>query len=264
MVRTSGFHPDNRGSIPLGDGKRLAFVSLFFCLNGIDFLEIVGGAEVFLLLRSPTALFEVGFQLTFLACLGIALLKRPVKGLIDGGAGWIRKVFPKKLTEEQRVALAQGDSLPPTLGEKVFQSISSVLSASIAAQIATAPVLMYAFGFLSGWSLLLNFFFVPVIGCVFSALLLCVVLACLLPATVASALLYLPQLLWTVALLVFELMDFSKFALTGIRLTGWSMFCYYAGCTFLSDKWNVPKGVRRVYASLCFLIFTATVWIANG
>lgn len=33
VVRTSGFHPDNRGSIPLGDDKRADDIQPFFILN---------------------------------------------------------------------------------------------------------------------------------------------------------------------------------------------------------------------------------------
>ena len=229
-----------------------------------DMLETLGVAGIFLLLISPTSLFEVGFQLTFLACLGIALLNRPVLTAFDRAFGLIRKLFPRKLTEEQRVMLDQGDTLPLTLGERVFRGVTSVLSVSIAAQIATAPILLYAFDFLSGWSLLLNFLFVPLISVGFSALLVCAALACLLPASVAWVVLYLPNLGWSGLLLLFETSDFSKFALTGIKLTAGSMICYYAGCTFLSDKWNLSASMRKIYALLCFTAFFAVVWIING
>lgn len=229
-----------------------------------DMLETLGAAAIFLLFFSPTALFEVGFQLTFLSCLGIALLKRPVSTAIDRAFGLVRKLFPRKLTEEQRALTEQGDTLPLTVGERVFRSVNAVWSVSIAAQIAIAPVLLCAFDFLSGWSLFLNFFFVPVIGCVFSALLVLAVLACILPASLVGALLYLPNLVWSMLLLLFELADFSKFALSGIKLTAESMLCYYAGCTFLSDKWNVSNKERKLYVALCFTAFVASVWIGNA
>ena len=229
----------------------------------IDFLEMLGVAAIGLLLFSPVALFEVGFQLTFLSCLGIAILKRPVQSVIDGGVGYVGKIFPKQRTEEQCAILAQGDSLPLGVGDKVYQWCSSVLSVSIAAQIASAPVLMCAFGFLSGWALLLNFLFVPIIGCLFSALLLCVATACVVPVT-AGGVLYLPELLCSLLMLVFELADFSSFALTGIKLTGGGILCYYAGWLFLSDKWNISKKSRVVYAVLCFAVFVSAVGIANA
>lgn len=244
----------------------LCLISYGAMLLGLhtDMLETLGAAASFLLLLSPTALFEVGFQLTFLSCLGIALLNRPVLAAFDTAFRFARKLFPKKLTDEQRASLDQGDTLPLSLGERVFRGVSSVLSVSIAAQIATAPVLLYAFDFLSGWSLLLNFVFVPVIGGVFSALLVLAVLACLLPASVAGAALYLPNLVWSALLLLFEVADFSKFALSGLKLTAGSMICYYAGCTFLSDKWSLSPRVRKLYAALCFTAFFTVVGIVNG
>ena len=66
-----------------------------------------------------------------------------------------------------------------------------------------------AFGYLSGWSVLLNLIFVPLIGFVFAFLLLCVLFACLLPLWCSQYLLYIPAMLINLTLLLFEVVDFS-------------------------------------------------------
>ena len=138
----------------------------------------------------------------------------------------------------------------------------SFASVSLAAQIATAPILLYSFGYLSLWGLLLNGIFVPFISGVFSILLVFVGVASVLPVAISSVLLYLPSVVWATALLVFEAFDFSTFMLTG-NITIGSILCYYGGCLFLTDKWNMPKIYKRLFAMVCFLAFAITMYALN-
>lgn len=61
VVRTSGFHPDNMGSIPVGDAKDLDTFKVFFCfkVNQIEtfldkktFPDCLPGNKSFMLSRS--------------------------------------------------------------------------------------------------------------------------------------------------------------------------------------------------------------------
>ena len=45
VVRTSGFHPDNMGSIPVGDAKDLDTFKVFFCETNTS--SSAGGSESF-------------------------------------------------------------------------------------------------------------------------------------------------------------------------------------------------------------------------
>ena len=38
---------------------------------------------------------------------------------------------------------------------------------------------------------------------------------------------------------------------------------YFVGCTFLSDKWNLPKIYRKGAAWACFIVFAVVLLIAN-
>ncbi len=232
-------------------------------LTGYDLLNALGIAAIFILLLSPCQLFDVGFQLSFLACVGLFLLARPIAAIMDEGRLRFRRRFPRKLTKEEKTVLERRDALPPTVSERIWRWCVALISASIAAQIATAPVLLIRFGYLSGWSLLLNFIFVPFTDAFFTVLLVLTVIACCLPALFAPIFLYLPSVVWSAAMLVFEVADFSSFALKNVQLSLGICVCYYGGLTFLSDKWNLSKRLKGALALLCFLgvgislIFTA-------
>ena len=203
-----------------------------FTLIGLasDSAENIGAAAIVILLFSPTSLFTAGFQLSFAACFGIAWLSRPILACF---------VKPVSVGED-------GDTSPLGLWVSIKRAACSFFAVTISAQLATAPIQLITFGYLSGWSLLTNCIFVPLISVVFSVFLLLVAFACLLPISWAAVLLYVPNVVWSVLLLAFEIFDFSNFALTGITV-GWSAtVCYYLACSFFTDKWNLQKPQKYI------------------
>ncbi len=212
---------------------------------GSDPLNSLGFAAIVILLVSPAELFGVGFQLSFLACLGLFLLMKPTTQVFDEIGKVYVKLFPRKYTLEQEKLLKAGDTLPPTIGQRAWQVVVGVLSASISAQLATVPALLIHFDHLSGWSLLLNFFFVPITDGLFTLLLPLVGIACVLPTAFGVALLYIPSLLWSAAILTFEWADFSTFELSGLSFSLPLCVCYYLGVLFLTDKLNIPARLRK-------------------
>ena len=228
-----------------------------------DLIESLGLAAILILLFTPSALFEIGFQLSFAACFGIAFLSKPIGQVFDEILKWKRKLFPKPLTRAEKEALKNDDTLPPKVGERVYRAVSSFLSVSLGAQIFTAPLLLHYFGYVSGWALLLNGIFVPFISGVFWFLFLLVTVACLLPTSFAVAILYLPNLIWSAALLVFQTVDFSSFALQGVRLSLGGFITYFAAWLFCSDKWNLKKPLSLALAGICFIAFTITMVVLN-
>jgi competence protein ComEC len=228
-----------------------------------DFLQSLGAAAIIILLFTPSALFEVGFQLSFAACLGLALLTKPIGQVCDHVYKLYRKAVPIKRTEEQLAILSTGDTLPPTIGERVYRTAASFFSATTAAQIATAPLLLHYFGYLSGWATLLNCLFVPLISALFSALLVFVVLASILPAICASVVLFLPNAVWSALLLLFQAVDFSSFALSGLMLSAGACVCYYAACVFSTDKWNLDTKLKYILSVTSILGFVATMVVLN-
>ncbi len=223
-----------------------------------DLLETLGLAAILILLFNPIELFCVGFQLSFLACFGIAFLAKPLGHVCDKWYDGVIFFFAGKNREKILERRQQREDMPATIGEKLRKSTFALLSVSFAAQIATAPVLLQSFGYVSCWALLLNLLFVPLISASFSLLLLFVVIACMLPVSVASVVLYLPSMLWSAVLLVFEVCDFSSFTIRGFSITAGGMICYYLACTFFSDKWNVAPLFRRVCGCGLMIAFVLT------
>ncbi len=222
----------------------IAYATNLIGIRG-DFLEGLGFSAIVILLFSPVSLFDVGFQLSFSACLGLAL----VSPFIDTSLQKIgEKVVGKPSADE-----------PLSIPQRMMKTSISFIAACIASQIATAPIQINAFGYLSGWSLLLNCLFVPIFSVAFSIMLLVVAFACLLPMVGASVLLYLPSVLWSLVLLTFQTTDFSSFALTGVTMGAGVCICYYFGWLFLTDKWNIPAKNKKILAVLCFVATTVAL-----
>ena len=210
--------------------------------------ESIGVSALVVTAISPVSIFTVGFQLSFAACFGIVWLSKPILNCL---------IKPLPVTEE-------GDTAPLSVWQDTKRRAISFFAVTLSAQIATAPIQMATFGYLSLWSILLNCIFVPLISALFSILLLLVFVGCILPATWTATILYLPNLLWTVLLLAFEIVDFSSFALTGITLNGPAIVCYYLVCTLFTDKYNLSKKTKRILIFLAILAFGITMYALNA
>ena len=237
----------------------LCLVAEFARLIGtsIDRLETVGLAAIIVLFISPFELFGVGFQLSFVAYMGIVLLQKPLEKWGNTACDWVKEKLSKKPVIEG------GETPAITVAGKIRQAILAFLSTSFAAQIATAPILLSSFGYLSVWSLLLNCIFVPFIGAVFSLLLIFVVVACVLPIGASSVVLFLPNVVWSAVLLLFEGVDFSTMAISGVTLSAAACVCYYTGLSFITDKWNLTKKWKSAFAALCLIGFVGVVLALN-
>lgn len=210
-----------------------------------DRLEVLAIAALLILLFSPSALFEVGFQLSFAACFGIIFLAKLIGQVFDECK---KCVFG----ERKKEALFQAEDTQP-LGviARIWRMVTGFLSVSLAAQIATAPLQLFYFGYVSGWALLLNCLFVPLMGVFFPFALGITAVACLLPVAFAPILFYLPNLIWSAGLLLFYAVDFSAFSLScGIGIGAILFYCF--GCLFLSDKWNISKFSKVLCILVCF------------
>ena len=104
-------------------------ISLIFCRTNLSF-SALAAAYIFMLFLSPLYLFELGFQLSFLAVASILLFFNPLYSLF-------------------------------TLRSRIIRWAWGVLSVSLAAQIGTLPVIIYIFGRISCYSLLTNYIAIP-------------------------------------------------------------------------------------------------------
>ena len=100
----------------------------------IDGGNILGIAGLGLLIVRPQDLFDVGFQLSFVATGGILALYRPLRDLLPGERGWCNTW------------------------------ITGPLAVSLAAQVTTLPFVVSYFGLVSVVGLLANLIVVPLVG----------------------------------------------------------------------------------------------------
>ncbi len=98
-------------------------------------------AALVMSLQNPYVLWDIGFQLSFAAVLGLALLTDPLEG-------FFRRILNWRLQTETV--------------EKLLRLLSEPLIVTLAAQITTTPLIALYFGRLSISSLAVNFLILPV------------------------------------------------------------------------------------------------------
>jgi competence protein ComEC len=89
---------------------------------------------------NPLTVWDVGFQLSFLATLGLVLYVEPLQN-------WLAKGLSKLLSAEN--------------AQQVIAAISDAFVVTVAAQITTTPIMAYYFGRFSALSLPVNFLIIP-------------------------------------------------------------------------------------------------------
>lgn len=105
-----------------------------------DILNLLGAAGLLILLVDPMQLFQLGFQLSFLAVLGIVLLYRKFEIMLET-LGY-----------------------PLSKAPKPVHYATGLLLVSVAAFLGTIPLTAYQFRIIPVWGLALNLLVIPVIG----------------------------------------------------------------------------------------------------
>ena len=213
-----------------------------------DATETIGLACLCVLGISPVSLFTAGFQLSFCACLGIIWFARPLQNAIEVRIGLQKK---------------KGLRRPLRLTQRLLRSILSLLCVSFCATLLCVPTLFRSFGYLSGWSLVLNVFFTPIVSACFSLLLALVWIACLLPKSFSPFVLYLPRVFFSVVLLIFDVFDFSKLAIAGFEIPFFTVLAWLGLLAFFTDKWNLTKKDFRVLRLVFLLMAIVPFVLAN-
>lgn len=178
-----------------------------------DLLNSLGLAALVVLSLRPEEAFLVGFRLSFLACAGIALFSR--------------------------FAI-------PTLSKKLSSSVAGIFSA----QLATFPVLMDTFGYVSGASILFNLVLIPFLAPLMAFLLVGIPLSYLSPVFLVPAEGLVRLFLWGITVA-----DLSPFLIEGFTFGSLALL-YYAALLAFSDLFRLKRPVRLVGG---LLLMAATV-----
>ncbi len=226
---------------------------------GSDALENISAAAIFVLLLSPVSLFTVGFQLSFAACYGIALFARPLERGIYRMGAWVKYSL---LRRERKPFVLEEDTHPLNNVQRLTRATVSFLSVTLAAQIATTPIQIAAFSYLSVYSLLLNCLFVPVISCAFSLLLAFTFLACILPMKWSFVVLYIPNVVWSGLLLPFEVYSFGAVEIASVPFAATAS--YYTTAALCCGRWNVKKKMLLLFAAAFAIACVCSFVLANA
>lgn len=183
-----------------------------------DSAESMGKAAALVQAVSPAAIFDAGFLLSFGAVAGILSLSPVISRLLSA---WIP---------------ARGR------GRKALRGAVAAVSVSLGATAVTLPVMCRCFGYVSGVSLLLNVFIVPLVSAAFPVFLALAAVAAAVPP-LAGAALYLPSLALSGLSTLFYAADFSAFAIE-FPFTAVSLVGYYGACLCAGDKVNLRYRVR--------------------
>ena len=132
---------------------RAAFMISVYALLSLGYRErmsvnTLAFVAIVLLAINPMAIYDLGFQLSFLAVLGILLIHPLINNLIAPDV---------------------------QLRHRWLSSAWGLVTVSIAAQIATAPLIAYQFGRFSTWFLLSNFIVIPMAWLLLNIALLSIV-----------------------------------------------------------------------------------------
>ena len=230
----------------------------------LDGLESLAAACIAVLLLFPSLLFGVGFQLSFLSCLGIALLgKRLASALlfaVDGVGAWLAKKYLKKEAENRAYDPLSADVPPPSLGKQMKTAIVGTVSVGLSAQLATTPVLLNSFGYVSFIGTFLNMLFVPLVSACFGVLLVCVLAACLF-SPLGGAILFAPNVVVSALILPFQTTELAG-ALVGCSVSAETLIAYFTLLFVLSDKINLTKG-QRLWLALLLGVCVLLAFIIN-
>ena len=117
----------------------LFILAIYFGRRSTAYVSLCASA-LFMTLLNPLTLWDIGFQLSFMATLGLILFTPTIEGQFE-------RLLARSLTRE-RV-------------RRVMGILNDALIVTLAAQVTTLPVIVFYFGRISLISLVTNFFILP-------------------------------------------------------------------------------------------------------
>lgn len=130
----------------------------------------LSAAAILMLLVNPNLIYDIGFQLSFSAVLGIIALSQPAYRLIP----WPDEALLEKTADEWTASKKMLRLLPLRLAQRTYQ----LFCVSTAATLATLPLSLYHFHLFSTYFLIANMTIIPFAG----LLLLSIIATLILPA----------------------------------------------------------------------------------
>ena len=194
-----------------------------------DTLSSLSLAFVAVMLVNPLNIISVGFQLSVAAVAGIALFCRPVTSAL-------RKI-------------------------KIPRGLASAAAMSFSAQVATFPILLSCFGYVSWASLLLNIIFVPLLSAIFTLQFALTLLAFIIPPLSQFFILIfsVPVSAVTAALVTVHAEDAL---ISGFDFGPYAVL-YFIGAYVISGHVNIKFRWRAIIAAALAIIIAVGLFLKN-
>lgn len=193
------------------------------CNRRNDGLNSLSIAVIIIICANPFNLFSVGFLLSVCAVGGIFVFSKQISYLL------------------QKI--------------KLPEKLSSAAGVSFGAQIATTPIMLSNFGYLSGAGLLLNLLIIPVLSVVFIIFFFSIA-ACLFIPAISPYLLPYAALPLEFIMSLFIKAGFEKSIISGFGAGAFSVL-YLIGVLAISDKLNLSS-IKRAVAIICAIVTLGT------
>ncbi|MDI3310473.1 MAG: DNA internalization-related competence protein ComEC/Rec2, partial [Thermoanaerobacterium sp.] len=192
-----------------------------------DPINAISFAAVMILFFNPLMLFDIGFQLSFIATLSILLLYKPIKDIL--------KVKNEKLRD--------------------------AFSVTVAAQVSTIPIIIYFFHSVSVISLLPNILIVPIVSVAVVLGFLSAILGLIyMPLSIPLNLINIP----VVEIVLYLTKIFSKIPHASMSVSQppvYMMLFYYVALMLLPSNLSRKFKIKAISAMLVFLM---TVFAINA
>ena len=143
---------------PRAPWLRAALMAAAVCIaiisgRAISSANALAAAAIVLLIADPLSLFRPGFQLSFGIVCGLMILHRRIRQLLFGR--WLSRRKLMVLQADQRVARFMKYPFP--------SAVMDLVSASLAAYLAAAPLVAYHFGLFTPYAPLLTVLLLPLV-----------------------------------------------------------------------------------------------------
>jgi len=166
----------------------------------------LAAAAIAMTLHDPNALWDVGFQLSFAATVGLVVYTEPLE-----------QVFERALA---RVTSAER-------ARQIVGLVSEALIVTLAAQITTTPIILHYFGRLSLVTLLTNFLILPAQPLLMLSGGVAMLLG-LIALPVGQVVGWVAWMFLTYTIEIVRLTARVPFASVPVQMDGWMVFVYYA------------------------------------
>ncbi|MCY2927315.1 MAG: ComEC/Rec2 family competence protein [Planctomycetota bacterium] len=210
--------------------------------NGLNALAASG---VILLAMDPMQLFDVGFQLSFAMVAGLILLARPIRQAIFGR--WRRR--------RGLVVFRSSDRLRRWWAYTAVDWFQTSVAMSLAASLASVPLVAYHFGLFSPYASVLSLLLTPLVTAILVPSYLALALAWPMP-NASAALAGLSGRLADLFMHVCQWFDHLPGLCFTLRpVDGWWLVAWYLTIPVCMFRRKIPFGSLLTACGLAFILF---------